>query len=344
LKIGIQNSTIGFHPYWKNYCQEIGLEYKYVDCYKNDIIQQLLDCDAFMWHHDQSGVRDIIFAKQLISALEHTGKVVFPDFRTDWHFDDKLGQKYLLEAAGVNLVPTYIFYDKQSALSWIRQTAFPKVFKLRGGAGSANVRLVENKSHAKKLIIKAFGSGFSQYEASSNLKERLRKWRIGKGSLKSIAKGVVRFIYPPEYSKIKGRDRGYIYFQDFIPGNDHDIRVIVIDRKAFAIKRMIRDNDFRASGSGKVLYDKIHFNDSVIQMSFQLAEKLGSKCIAIDYVFDGSKPLIVEISYGFIREVYESCVGYWDDKMNWFEGKFDPCGWMVDSVIKEVERKRLKSF
>jgi hypothetical protein len=79
-------------------------------------------------------------------------------------------------------------------------------------------------------------------------------------------------------------------------------------------------------------------------MSFRLAEKLDSRCMAIDYVFDGTKPLIVEISYGFIKEVYEPCVGYWDDKMNWFEGKFDPCGWMVDSVINQSRKKRLESL
>ena len=40
---------------------------------------------------------------------------------------------------------------------------FPKVFKLRGGAGAANVKLVKSKRDFIKLINKAFGRGFSQF-------------------------------------------------------------------------------------------------------------------------------------------------------------------------------------
>ena len=94
------------------------------------------DCDALMWHHFQTNPKAILFAKQLLFALEQSGKKVFPDFRTGWHFDDKLGQKYLLEAIDAPLVPSYVFYDKKEALEWVQKTDFPKVFKLRGGAGS----------------------------------------------------------------------------------------------------------------------------------------------------------------------------------------------------------------
>ena len=105
--------------------------------------------------------------------LEQAGVKVFPDFRTNWHFDDKLGQKYLLEALGIPLVPTHVFYDKKTALEWASKTTFPKVFKLRGGAGSANVKLARTKKEAVKLIRKAFGKGFSNYDAMGSLKERL---------------------------------------------------------------------------------------------------------------------------------------------------------------------------
>jgi glutathione synthase/RimK-type ligase-like ATP-grasp enzyme len=50
-------------------------------------------------------------------------------------------------------------------------------------------------------------------------------------------------------------EKNYVYFQDFIPQNDFDIRIIVIGKRAFAIKRMVRKGDFRASGSGNIKYD-----------------------------------------------------------------------------------------
>ena len=48
--IAIQNSQSGFHPRWISYCRENHIPYKLVNCYDNDIIQQLDGCTALMWH------------------------------------------------------------------------------------------------------------------------------------------------------------------------------------------------------------------------------------------------------------------------------------------------------
>jgi hypothetical protein len=36
-----------------------------------------------------------------------------------------------------------------------------------------------------------------------------------------------------------------------------------------------------------------------------------------------------------VKEVYVSCVGYWDKELNWYEGEFDPYGWMIEQLIKD---------
>ena len=46
---------------------------------------------------------------------------------------------------------------------------------------------------------------------------------------------------------------------------------------------------------------------------------------------------LVEISYGFSTEGYDSCAGYWDNDLNWHEGIFNPYGWMVEIVLKEIK-------
>ena len=50
-------------------------------------------------------------------------------------------------------------------------------------------------------------------------------------------------------------------------------------------------------------------------------------------------PKIVEISYGYAIEVYEECVGYWDKNLVFYEGKFDSTNWMIDSIIKQIDKK-----
>ena len=93
-----------FQYRWVNYCEENGIAYKLVDSFSNDIIEEVKDCSAFMWHFHQNDVKDILMARQLIYALQQSGKNVFPNFNTAWHFDAKVGQKYLLEALGIDLV------------------------------------------------------------------------------------------------------------------------------------------------------------------------------------------------------------------------------------------------
>ncbi|GAF03255.1 ATP-grasp domain-containing protein [Saccharicrinis fermentans] len=341
MKIGIHSALGSFSERWIPYCESKGIDYKLVDCYSTNIIDQLADCDALMWHFNHKGAKESKFAKQLLFSVEKAGKVVFPDYETVWHFDDKVAQKYLLEAIDAPLAPAHVFYSKKDAKRWIRQTSLPKVFKLRNGAGSDNVRLVRSVEEANRLINKAFGKGFKQYDAWGNLKERFRLFRLGKTNLWDLTKGFVRFFYPTEYARLTGKEMGYVYFQDFIPKNDCDIRVCVVGDKAFAIKRMVRENDFRASGSGFILYEKEHFNDETIRLSFDVAHKLGVQCMAFDFVFMEDKPLIVEISYGFAKEGYDDCTGYWDHDLTWHAGKFNPYAWMVDDVIKAVSRNEV---
>ena len=327
--------TKGFSQRWIDYCQKHNIPYKLVNCYSNSIIKDLKDCDALMWHFSQDNYRDMLFARQLLFSLQAAGKKVFPDFNTAWHFDDKIGQKYLLEAIGAPLVPTHVFYDKNQALEWVQKTSFPKVFKLRGGAGSANVKLVSSRKQAIKLIKKAFHQGFSQFDRIGYLKERYRKFFQGKDNMLGVFKGLGRLFIPTEYSKMSHREKGYVYFQDYIPNNDSDTRVIVIRDKAFGLKRDVRKNDFRASGSGSIRYEKEGVDERCIKIAFETNEKLKAGCLAYDFVFLKNEPLIVEISYGFAVKAYDPCPGFWDKSLNWHPGSFNPQEWMVDLLIKK---------
>lgn len=336
MKIGIHHTPGSFSDRWIAYCKKKDIGYKLVNCYATDIISQLADCDTFMWHHDHGNYKDVLFAKQLIYSLEQGGKKTFPDYKTCWHFDDKVGQKYLFESIGAPLVPSYVFYTKPEAIQWIEKATFPKVFKLRGGAGSANVRIVRSVHQAHGLVNKAFGKGFSQFDRVGHFKDRFNKYLNGRDSLLGVFKGFGRLFIPTKFAKLHYREKGYIYFQDFIPNNLYDIRVIVIDEKAFAIKRMVRKDDFRASGSGNILYEKEHFSIDTIILAFQLTDKLQSQCAAFDFVYDkAGNPMVIELSYGFSSAGYDPCVGYWDKSLQFHEGEFIPQNWMVEALINK---------
>lgn len=245
----------------------------------------------------------------------------------------------MLEAIGAPLVPSYVFYDKQEALAWAKATIYPKVFKLKGGAGAANVRLVRSEGEARKLIGKAFGRGFPQYDRFTALKERFRKFRQKQASFFYVLKGIGRLLYTTDFAKQQPNERGYVYFQEFIPGNDSDLRVIVIGGRAFAVKRFVRENDFRASGSGAIEFSREAMDERCVALAFEVNKKLGAQVVAYDFVHDeAGNPLIVEICYGFAVEPYDACPGYWDEGLNWVEGGFVPQEWMVALLLKNITR------
>lgn len=341
MKIAIHNRPGSFSDKWIEYCKRNHIDYKLVNAYDNDIVEQVKDCDAFMWHHHHTDYRDNLFAKQLLFSLQMSGTKVFPNFNTGWHFDDKVGQKYMLEAINAPMVQSYVFYTEAEAIQWIEQTDFPKVFKLRGGAGSHNVMLAHNKSDAIKFVKKAFGKGFSQKNIKHLLSDDIRKYKEGKVSAFYIIKDVAAFYLKAEsFWKMYNREKGYVYFQEFIPDNTFDIRICVVDNKAFAIKRMVRENDFRASGSGHLVYSKAEIDERCVNIAFDVSRRLGLQCVGMDFVFDkDNNPLIVELGYGFAIAAYLQCEGFWTPDMEWHEGKgFDFCGWMVENVVNAIKQ------
>ena len=341
-KLAIHHRKNSFSDRWISYCENEEIQYKIVNCHDNNIIDQVKDCDSLLWHHHHNNYKDVRVAKNILFSLEQAGKIVFPNFNTAWHFDDKIAQKYLLESIDAPLVASYVFYDKHEALSWAKNTTFPKVFKLKGGAGGSNVRLAKNRNQAKNLINKCFGSGFPQTNKWGKFQDSFSKWRQSKVSLKNVLKSLVRIIYPNPNSKYYHKEIGYAYFQEFIPANDSDIRVIIIGDKAFAIKRMVRKDDFRASGSGHIIFEKDEIDIRCIKIAFETSKKLNSQCLAYDFVFDANyDPKIIEISYGFTADAYNPCPGYWDVSLNWIYKTVTPCNWIIDDLLLSVNKKKM---
>lgn len=336
MKIGIHYREKSFSDHWIKYCESNKIPYKIVNCYDNNIIEQLSDCTALMWHHSHVDYKDVLFAKRLLFALEQTGIKVFPNFNTGWHFDDKVGQKYLLEAIGAPFIPSYVFYDEKTALKWAKGVSYPKVFKLRGGAGATNVRLVNDFSQSKKLIHQAFGRGFSQHDPWYGLKDIINKYKSGTAKIKNILGGIGRIVRPNVYEKMIPKEKGYVYFQEFLPDNNYDIRLIVIGGKyVYGMKRMNRNNDFRASGSSVFVYDGIPLE--AVEAAFVYSKKLKLQAVAFDFIMDlSNSPVIIEMSFGFGTKGSSKCPGYWTSDLEWHEESFNPFGWMIENIKADI--------
>lgn len=338
MRIAIHDRENSFSEDWIKYCKGNDIPFKLVDCYSNDIYEQMSDCDALMWHWSHTDHAADLFARQLTYSLEQMGKKVFPDTNTCRFFDNKIGQKYLFEALGVPHVPTYIFYDRQKAVDWVEKAEFPKVFKLSRGAGSANVRLVRSRREAKKLINIAFGKGFKPVASYfSDISRRMKKKKTIENIFKALLRAPKTILTKLKMNAQMNREKGYIYFQDFIPNNTFDIRIVTIGTKAVALKRLCHENDFRASGSGRLVYDKNQIDEKCIKIAFDVSRTSKFQTMAYDFVFIDENPLLIEISYGVTHRAYDECEGFWTPDIVWHNKKILICDEILKKIINDAD-------
>jgi len=342
VQLAIHHREGSFSDRWMTYCESQGIQYKVVNCLDSDIIQQLSSSNALLWHWSHGDAREQLMARDVIMAAETMGVKVFPSTPTCWHFDNKIAQKYLLEAIVAPLVPTYVFYDLKEALSWIDQASFPKVFKLRKGAGSSNVKLVHGATEARVIAKRAFSSGFSP--VSHYGQDAVKRYRAAqrRGDLLSVVRRIPQALATiRDRRKMMGLEKGYVYFQDFIPENDFDTRVTVIGDRAFAYTRNVRPGDFRASGSGDVVYDMGRINRKCVEVAFDVTQKIGSQSMAFDFVLGKQQqPLILEISYCYLSHLVNSCPGYWDRRLNWHKGHVWPQDAILIDLLNDLDLSR----
>ncbi|MDD5216893.1 MAG: hypothetical protein PHN49_04065 [Candidatus Omnitrophica bacterium] len=250
------------------------------------------------------------------------GVKVFPSIPTCWHHNDKISQKYLLESLDAPVIPTYVFYDCQEALAWIRKASFPKVLKLREGSGGQHVWLLKTRDEARIMCQKAFGTGF--YALEGGCRKMIKKTRPAK-----VVVDMCRTVYQTLktfYISDNGIDgfpmrADYLYLQDYLQGNEGDTRISVIGNRAFGFRRLGSSENFRAGGK-KVVYDPSLIDRECIKIALAISRKGKFQSMAYDFLFDQEqgRPLICEISCVFGREAAQRCPGYWDSDLNWIDG------------------------
>jgi len=268
---------------------------------------------------------DLALAAQIIPIINLFLNIpCFPDYNTVWHYDDKVKQYYLLKSMECPIIDAFVFWDKIEALKWAENTEYPVVFKLKGGAGSANVKLVKSYKQAKSLIKKSFGKGIHPY--FFDLPGKFKAFNCDK-------KRLIKYLIKPIYNKITGkaspfpnyhRHRNYVYFQKYLPDNKYDTRVCILGERAYAFKRFVRKNDFRASGSNYYDMDRNTIDKNMLKIAFDISSKLKFQSMAYDFVYDENKnPLIAEISYTY-GDYPEFSNGYWDKNLIWHSGHYFP--------------------
>jgi glutathione synthase/RimK-type ligase-like ATP-grasp enzyme len=351
IRIAIHESPVTFSDRWIEICRLREMNFACVSGYRTDIISTLRDYDLFLWHYHNWEPLSMMVGPQVMAAAQSMGLKVWPDHNTSRFYNDKIYQRYLLDAVGAPSIQTYVFYDLESALEWIETATFPKILKLRCGRRSRNVKLITDKKEAARVCKVSFREGFYRrkmdesfcypdYHFGEVIHRRSHSAdsrRVNASAYCSdFTKRFLRSIRHPSrlWENLSQRERGYVYFQDFLPGNTFDTRIIVIGNRAFGCVRDNRDDDFRASGSGRVDVNVDRVDLDLVKLSFETAKKMQVQSMAVDYIYDADKmPRIAEINYNFSTGLVERCQGHWDADLNWHEGHSRAEDAILDDLI-----------
>lgn len=301
--------------------RKMNIPYKLLDCTASNIISELRDVDALIWHWTQGEYIDKRIAFHVIKSAELMGKKVYPNSNTCWMFDDKISEKYLLEAAGVPYIESEVFFDEKSVLRWIKEQQLPVVYKLPQGAGSSNVRLINTEKEAFKICRSHF--------SFCGRPDIAMKFYY---SEKNACATTLQEVLQTDLYKYGINNRGYILLQKFVPDNQYDIRVTIIGERGIIFRRKVRNNDFRASGSGRIDYNVSEKDLQAIPIARSVSRLVNSQTMAYDFIYDKKELKIIEMSYGFVAKAVYNARGWYDEKMVFHSGHTD----VHEMVIKQL--------
>lgn len=188
---------------------------------------------------------------------------------------------------------------------------FPYVVKLLQGAMSSNVFLANDYQDLRSKIGK-----HKNRNLRYDLKRLLRRYMIWRRY-----KNVSDEFSVKNYNEFF-RARTPFIIQEFVSDLSHDYKVLVFGDKYFVLKRYVRKNDFRASGSGNFTYEApspavLNYAKKIFDLldtpfvSLDIAER-NENCYLIEYQGVGFGPITLENSSGYYAYSDSGDGGSWD--------------------------------
>lgn len=157
------------------------------------------------------------------------------------------------------------------------------VIKQNSGFGSKGVYLAKNKKEFNKYVYAVSSTIFSD-----SLVDYMKfHTKVGIKTLLSYFTN--KYTKPKDYKLFRP-----FVIQQFIPELKGDYKVLYYGGKYYTLYRENRKNDFRASGSGKLLEVTSTENIGLLNFARKVIDEIDFPIIGMDIAFDGSQYHLIE--------------------------------------------------
>jgi len=261
------------------------------------------------------------YIEDMILGLSLAGAHLLPSFHFLRAHHNKVFMEILRQIsriADANTLDTQMFGTFED-FAKVGSLNYPVVLKPGSGAGSAGVQLVKGSRQAKKSVKSVSWSGDYLW------------------TTKEIIKRLIRKNYQP-YSLYR---RKFI-IQEFIPNLTYDYKVLVYGNRVFVVRREVRENDFRASGSGKLNWPK-EVSEQLLNFVWGLFEAFDVPHASFDIAETGAAYHLIEAQFvDFGPATLERSEHHWlRNATGWdrVEGRAELERTFVEGVVRYMDTK-----
>ncbi|MCF8320986.1 MAG: hypothetical protein K9I35_07255 [Flavobacterium sp.] len=244
----------------------------------------LIPKNAFLFYTASYNDNYLQYIKDIILDISFSRPdiVLLPNLDQLFSFENKGYQELVKKRVNIeNVRGKYIgdLYEEDNFRSIFQ---FPIVLKTLKGAMSSGVQLIENKQQLIEYDSNNKKLSFKEYLI---FKKRVwNKTNQSNSDFLNLAPNLNLSLL--NFNKFFSKRNPFV-IQDFIPDLECDYKVLIFGIKFFVFKRGIRENDFRASGSGKFTWVKPP--DEVLEFALDIQKKFKSPFISLDIGFGLNK-------------------------------------------------------
>ena len=240
------------------------------------------------------------YIEDVIFFLEKQGAIALPKYEyLKAHHNKVFMEMMRFNFSNVSLktISTQYFGSSYDAENY--KPTFPVVIKQASGCSSNGVFLAKNTTEYLNYIKKA-------------------------GNI-VISTGIVNLFI--DKIKISSPISSPIIVQSFINNLKGDYKVLVFGGKFYILYRENRDNDFRASGSGKLYEVKDEEQIGLLDFAKNLTYEINFPILGLDIGFDGNKYHLIEFQMISLGTYTLQASNFWHEYIdeNWVKriGKSD---------------------
>lgn len=236
-------------PRWTKYRRFLrnnGFDHDIYDIQSHDWIERARPFDAIVGlvSNDTNHLEE---AQVKFHVLEtRLGKKCYPTAAQADLYENKRLEAYIAEVYGLPFAKTHVSHSEEDALAMLENVRYPLVSKVSQSSGSMGVEIVRTPRKARRVVRQAFS-------------------RNG------------RRVYVPWF-----RQKDYVYFQEYVPNDGYDVRVILVGNRAFGYYRKVLRGDFRASGMSTVKRRGVP--DEAIRVAREVQRHVQSPQLVVDMV------------------------------------------------------------